>query len=54
MTQAQAQLIKEIKTRKLEEARKLIEKTREVRRKITAVSGTWNAVEILRHIRYGK
>ena len=44
--------IENIRRQRLSEAKRLVEKTRAIRKKITAKSGTWDAAEVVRTLRY--
>lgn len=52
MRQVQQQVIESTKGRRKLRAGSILEKTRLIRKKITAKSGKWDAVKTLRDIRY--
>lgn len=51
---ARVETLEKITMRRFESAANVIEKTRAIRRKISAASGAWDAVKVLRGIRYAK
>lgn len=51
---AQTQSIEHMTRRRFDAAVRLLEKTRLIRRKITARSGKWDAVRVIHDIRYAK
>lgn len=51
---ADTKTIERIRTRRFEGTAKLLEKTRAIRRKISVSSGQWDAVKVLRDVRYAK
>lgn len=48
----QQQVIEKIKNRRQIRADELLQKTRSIRKKISADTGKWDAVKVLRDIRY--
>ena len=54
MTKAQKELIRELRTRTVDEWGVVSLQTRMIRKRITDASGKWDAAKVLRRIRYAK